>query len=125
MLANSDAVANLAVRDLDSARRFYEQTLGLRWIHTEGDLVVYKSGNTVLNVYRSQYAGTNQANAVTWPVGDDLDAVMTALREKGVKFERYDDLPGTKREGDLHVSGTRRVAWFKDPDGNLLNLTDM
>jgi len=42
-----------------------------------------------------------------------------------VKFEHYDDLPGTKREGDLHICGTRRVAWFKDPDGNLLNLTDV
>jgi hypothetical protein len=48
---------------------------------------------------------------------------MGELRAKGVKFEHY-DLPGAKREGDLHVSATRKVAWFKDPDGNLLNITN-
>jgi catechol 2,3-dioxygenase-like lactoylglutathione lyase family enzyme len=123
MLAHADAVANVAVRDLDAARRFYESTLGLTWLSAEGDLVVYQSGKTALNVYRSQYAGTNQATAVTWSVGEDLDAVMNDLRAKGVKFEHY-DLPGSRREGDVHVYGPMKVAWFKDPDGNLLNVTN-
>ncbi len=54
-------------------------------------------------------------------VGDRLDAVVDTLRSKGVIFERY-DLPGLKREGDIHVGGGMRVAWFKDPDGNIFNL---
>ncbi len=67
MLSDKDAAANIAVKDLQVAKKFYEDTLGLKQAGAEGDeLVVYKSGNTMLNVYRSQYAGTNKATAVTW-----------------------------------------------------------
>ena len=122
MLGNTDAVANVAVKDLARARKFYEETLGLTVRHTmEDHVVVYKSGASALNVYVSEYAGTNRATAVTWAVGDALDKIVGALRAKGVTFEHY-DMPGTKREGDIHVSGDMRVAWFKDPDGNILNL---
>ena len=122
MLANIDAVANVAVKDLDTARRFYEGTLGLKPVAAEGDeVIVYKSGNTALNVYRSQYAGTNKATAVTWVVGDDVEGVVRALKAKGVSFEHY-DMPGAKLEGDVHLFGDMKVAWFKDPDGNILNL---
>jgi len=122
MLGNIDAVANLAVKDLAAARRFYEDTLGLAQVDAEGDEVtVYRSGNTRLNVYRSSFAGTNQATAVTWRVGADIERLVAALRAKGVRFERY-DMPGTRHEGDLHVMGDMKVAWFKDPDGNILNL---
>ena len=121
MLGNVDAVANVAVKDLEAARRFYEKTLGLSPAHTEGDEVVtYKSGGSLLNVYRSQYAGTNKATAVTWTV-DDVDSVVEALKAKGVKFEHY-DMPGLSLKGDVHVAGDMKVAWFKDPDGNILNL---
>ena len=74
-----------------------------------------------LNVYRSQYAGTNQATAVTWAVGDQVDAIARALKENGVAFELY-DMPGITIDGDVHVGHGMRVAWFKDPDGNILNL---
>jgi catechol 2,3-dioxygenase-like lactoylglutathione lyase family enzyme len=122
MLANTDAVANVAVKDLDTARRFYEGTLGLKPVAAEGDeVIVFKSGNTALNVYRSQYAGTNKATAVTWVVGDDVEGVVRALKAKGVSFEHY-DMPGAKLEGDVHLFGDMKVAWFKDPDGNILNL---
>jgi catechol 2,3-dioxygenase-like lactoylglutathione lyase family enzyme len=122
MLADRDAVANLAVRDLAAARRFYEGTLGLKVVGHEGEeLLVFSSGRTSLNVYRSQYAGTNQATAVTWAVGDDVDGEVRALKAKGVAFERY-DMPGAKLEGDVHVFGQMKVAWFKDPDGNILNI---
>ena len=122
MLAERDVVANLAVRDLAAARQFYEGTLGLKVIGHEGDeLLVFRSGNTALNVYRSQYAGTNQATAVTWAVGDDVEGEVRALKAKGVRFERY-DMPGAKLEGDLHIFGEMKVAWFKDPDGNILNI---
>jgi catechol 2,3-dioxygenase-like lactoylglutathione lyase family enzyme len=122
MLGNINAVANLAVKDLAVARRFYEDTLGLSQVDAEGDeVIVYRSGNTRINVYRSSFAGTNQATAVTWQVGADIERLAAALKAKGVRFEHY-DMPDTKLVGDLHVMGDMKVAWFKDPDGNILNL---
>ncbi len=124
MLGNKDAVANIAVKNLEAARKFYEGTLGLKPIHTEDEeLIVFKSGNTTLNVYRSQYAGTNKATAVTWTVGDDVEGVVRALKAEGVAFEHY-DMPNMTRAGDVHISGDMKVAWFKDPDGNILNVVN-
>ena len=120
MLADKDAIANVAVKNLEVAKKFYQNTLGLKQVHAEGDeLVVYKSGNTTLNVYRSQYAGTNKATAITWAVGGELEEIVRSLKSKGVPFEHY-DMPGMKVEGDIHVGGDMKVAWFKDPDGNIL-----
>lgn len=118
MLGNSDAMATVAVRDLKAASQFYEHTLGLERLGTEGsEAVTYRSGGSRLLVYESEHAGTNRATAVTWIVGD-VDDAARALKGKGVRFEHY-DLPETTREGDVHVSGTMRVAWFTDPDGNI------
>jgi catechol 2,3-dioxygenase-like lactoylglutathione lyase family enzyme len=122
MLGSTNAIATLAVRDIATARRFYEQTLGLAQVDSQGDdLITYRSGDTMLNVYRSQYAGSNQATAVTWVVGDRLDDVVRGLRERGVGFEHY-DMPEMVRDGDVYRCGDMRVAWFKDPDGNILNV---
>jgi catechol 2,3-dioxygenase-like lactoylglutathione lyase family enzyme len=124
MLRNANATANLAVKDLQAARKFYENTLGLQQVDAEGDeVVVYRSGDTTINVYRSQYAGTNKATAVTWTVGDEVEDLVRELKAKGIRFERY-DLPGMQHEGDVHVAGDMKVAWFKDPDGNILNLVN-
>lgn len=122
MLGDRDAVANVAVRDLGVARRFYEATLGLTPVHAEGEeVIVFKSASSSLNVYRSEYAGTNQATAVTWAVGDEIEAIVRELEGKGIAFEHY-DMPGLTREGAVHSGGGMKVAWFKDPDGNILNL---
>ena len=122
MLGKQDAVANLAVKDLSRAKQFYEGTLGFEPVGHEGDeLIVYRSGKTRFNVYRSKEAGTNKATAVTWTVGDNVKAVVQELKAKGVPFERY-DLPGLTLEGDVHVGDGMQVAWFKDPDGNILNI---
>ena len=124
MLNNVDPVANIAVKNLEAARKFYEGTLGLRQVGTEGqELIVFSSGKSTINVYRSQYAGTNKATALTWTVGDDVEGVVRVLKTKGVAFEHY-DMPGMTREGDVHVGGDMKVAWFKDPDGNILNIVN-
>ncbi len=124
MLGDKDAIANVAVKNLDVAKKFYEGTLGLKQLHDEGgELVVYKTGSSRLNVYISKFAGTNKATAVTWMVGDKLEEEVRALKSKGVTFEHH-DMPGLKIEGDIHVSGDMKVAWFKDPDGNILNLVN-
>jgi hypothetical protein len=75
----------------------------------------------MINVYRSKYAGTNQATALTWVVGDDVESAVKALKAKGISFEHY-DMPDMTLEGDVHIGGNMKVAWFKDPDGNILNI---
>ena len=124
MLGDTDVLAMVAVKDTGVARQFYEGTLGLTVIATEGEeLVTFKSGNSLFNIYRSGYAGTNQATALSWSVGDRLDEVVAALRAKGVTFEQY-DMPGGSRDGDIHTFGAIKAAWFKDPDGNILNVSN-
>jgi catechol 2,3-dioxygenase-like lactoylglutathione lyase family enzyme len=127
MLGTKNAIATLAVSDMSRAREFYENTLGLTEIENgppDPGAVVYRSGDSAVLVYESQYAGTNRATAASWGVGDDFDELVRSLGEKGVSFEHYDDLPGTTRDGDVHVMGDLRAAWFKDPDGNILNLVN-
>ena len=123
MLGKSDATPMIAVSDLDRARKFYEETLGLR---TEeewgGEGVTMKSGDTVVNVYKSEFAGTNQATALNFDV-EDLEHEVRELKEKGVFFEHY-DLPGLKQDGDIYTAEGMKTAWFKDPDGNILSLIE-
>ncbi len=121
MLGNIDARATLAVADLERARRFYAGTLGLRQVFEMGEAIGYKAGGSTLLVYRSQFAGTNQATAATWDCGADTAAVVAGLVDAGVTFERY-DMPDVRHEGALHVFGDFKTAWFKDPDGNILAL---
>ena len=124
MLGKTDATPMIAVKDLDRARRFYEDTLGLKtkdeW---GGEGATLKSGDTTINVYRSEFAGTNKATALTFDV-KDIDKEIGELKEKGVFFEHY-DLPGLEKRGDLYVGEKGfKTAWFKDPDGNILSLID-
>ena len=125
MLENVTPTPMIAVKDVAKARRFYEETLGLEPLPTGyPDVMRYRAGGGIFVVYASEHAGTNQATALTWTVGDDLDKRVGELGKKGVKFERY-DLPGTTREGDIHVAGNIRNAWFKDPDGNIHGLSNV
>jgi catechol 2,3-dioxygenase-like lactoylglutathione lyase family enzyme len=125
MLKDKSSAAIVAVRDLDRARAFYRDTLGLDLEdQSMGDVLTFRTGDTRLIVYRSDFAGTNKANAVVWGVGEEIDAIVADLRAKGVVFEHY-DMPGARLEGDLHVHGPMKTAWLKDPDGNLLHLNNM
>ena len=123
MLGSKDAAANIAVRNLEVAKKFYEDTLGLTQVGAEGqEAIVFKSGNSTVIVYRSQYAGTNQATAVTWTVGkEDIENIVQQLKVKDVTFGHY-DMPSVTLEGDIHVADNMKIAWFKDPDGNILNI---
>jgi catechol 2,3-dioxygenase-like lactoylglutathione lyase family enzyme len=122
MLNSYDAVPMVAVKDLAIARRFYEQTLGLTVTGAEGDQVLQlKTGKTTFVIYRSDFAGTNKATALTWDVGGELVKLVAGLRQKDVPFMHY-DLPGLTRDGDIHVGAGRKLAWIKDPDGNILGL---
>ncbi|HEY0585269.1 MAG TPA: VOC family protein [Pseudoduganella sp.] len=122
MIADKDAIAMIAVKDLAAAGRFYEDVLGMQKLDSpEEQVLVFRSGSTRINVYQSQYAGTNKATTVTWNVGSEIEAVAAKLKAKGVKFEHY-DMPGLTLEGDVHVGGHMKVAWFKDVDGNILSI---
>jgi len=122
VLRDKDAIATVAVKDVAVARKFYEQTLGLTLIHSQqGAAFTYRSGSSKLLVYQSQYAGTNRATAVTWAVGPAVEEIVRSLKSKGVAFEHY-ELPGGELQGDVHVAGDFKVAWFKDPDGNIHSL---
>jgi catechol 2,3-dioxygenase-like lactoylglutathione lyase family enzyme len=122
MLSDKQVIATLAVKNLKTAAQFYEGKLGFEPVGREGDdLVTYRSGQSVFNVYRSQYAGSNQATALCWMVGDELLGLVRTLRAKGIAFEHY-DMPGMTRDGDIHLGGDMKTAWFKDPDGNILNI---
>jgi catechol 2,3-dioxygenase-like lactoylglutathione lyase family enzyme len=118
MIAGKPAIATVAVKDINRSRRFYEETLGLKLADKQEEGTrTYRVGDTSLFVYESQYAGTNKATAVTWPV-DDVEGTVQELKSKGVTFESY-DMPGVERRGEVHITGSTKAAWFKDPDGNI------
>jgi catechol 2,3-dioxygenase-like lactoylglutathione lyase family enzyme len=124
MLGDKEAIATIGVKDIEAARKFYAGKLGLKQEPSaESEVLVCKSGSALILIYKSEYAGTNKATVVTWAVGDDVQAVVQGLRNKGISFEHY-DLPDTTREGDVHVAGDIKAAWFKDPDGNILALVN-
>jgi catechol 2,3-dioxygenase-like lactoylglutathione lyase family enzyme len=85
MLGDTNVIATVAVKDIAAARDFYGQTLGLPEIEggpPDPGAVVYRSGTSGLLVYESRYAGTNQATAASWAVGDEFDAIVEELRQR-------------------------------------------
>jgi catechol 2,3-dioxygenase-like lactoylglutathione lyase family enzyme len=124
MLGDKPVIATIAVKDMEAAKKFYEGTLGLKPEEPGPDGTRFKSGDSYVFVYPSQYAGSNKATYATWAVGGDLAKIAADLKTKGVTFEQYDDIPGVTREGDIHKMGDMSAVWFKDPDGNILNMVD-
>ena len=124
MLGKADATPMIAVKDLDRARKFYEDTLGLdAKEEMKGEVLTVQSGRTPITVYKSEFAGTNKATALTFEV-DDLQSEVQELKDKGIFFEKY-DLEGLTPKGDFYEGeGGFKTAWFKDPDGNILSLME-
>jgi catechol 2,3-dioxygenase-like lactoylglutathione lyase family enzyme len=120
--SDKDAAANIAVKNLETVRKFYEYMLGLVQVDAEGqELILFRSGNSTSKVYQSQYAGSNKDTGVMWVVGENVEDVLQALNVKGITFEYY-DLPDMTREDDVHIAGDIKVAWFRDTDDNILNI---
>ena len=123
MLGKADATPMIAVKDIDRAKQFYAEKLGLEPIEEfGGEVFMLKSGDTKLSVYKSEFAGTNKATALTFDV-DDIDAEVRELKDKGISFEHY-DVEGLKADGDIYSGEGMKTAWFKDPDGNILSLIE-
>ena len=115
MLAAKQAMATIAVKDLEKAKKFYGGTLGVKQTGAQdGEAVTYRSGSSEIVVYRSQFAGTNKATSATWGVGDELEQIVSTLKKAGVPFEHY-DMPGMTLDGDIHRFGEFGAAGSRTP----------
>ena len=123
MLEQAQIAAVVPVSDVETAIRFYGETLGLQLEERRDDLpenreAEFRAGEGTLLVYESVGAGKSRHTVAGFRV-DDIEAAVAGLREKGVDFEEY-DLPDMKTEGGIAAVGDVRAAWFKDPDGNII-----
>ncbi len=121
MLANSKAFSGFAVDDLQGAQRFYGETLGLdvELLDEENGLLsLHLAGRDVL-AYLSPGMTPPSYTILNFPV-DDIDAAVDWLGERGVEFERYDEMP--QDEKGVMREGGPLIAWFKDPAGNTLSV---
>ena len=123
MLKDSNVIAMVAVKDLDKAKQFYGEKLELDQTHENPGGVTYTCGNGRLFVYQAPSAGSGQATCATREVVG-IESIVTDLKAKGIVFEHY-DMPGAERDGDVLIMGDMKAAWFKDPDGNILGLSQM
>lgn len=124
MLKDSKAFSGFAVRDIDEARRFYGQTLGLTVEDGEMGMLVLRlgRGQPVL-VYPKPDHQPAAYTILNFPVAD-VEAAVVALRDQGVEFEHYE---GTQVETDelgVFRGGGPLIAWFTDPSGNVLSVIE-
>ena len=127
MLRDHNPVATLAVKDLSAAATFYEAKLGFsRQEGVEGG-ILFTAGDGYFFLYESQYAGTNKATALSFQVPrNQFDAEVDGLRRAGVTFETFEMEGLTWQDGVASMpDGGPRAVWFKDPDGNFLNIDEV
>lgn len=124
MLNDSRVTANVPATDLDRARRFYADVLGLTPAdENPGGLVYTTSAGTTFFLYQSEYAGQAGHTIAQWHVSSVADEVRD-LKGKGLEFEHY-DLPGATWDDDVAtMQGMGSAAWFKDSEGNIMCLDD-
>jgi len=129
ILARGRVATRLPARDLDRARRFYSEVLGLEPVDERPGGLLYRCGGTESAVFRSAGAAPGTFTQMGWEV-DDLDTVVAQLRARGVTFEEV-DVPGlrtkggiTDIDGNYPSKGARgeRAVWFRDSEGNLLGI---
>jgi catechol 2,3-dioxygenase-like lactoylglutathione lyase family enzyme len=123
MLGDTTVTTLVAVKDLGEAKAFYEGQLQLVRTDESPEWAQYRSGASDLIVYeREDAAGTNKATTAAWTV-KDVEETVRVLKANGVNtFQQYDNLPNTTRHGDIHNSGPVKMAWFKDPSGNMFEV---
>jgi catechol 2,3-dioxygenase-like lactoylglutathione lyase family enzyme len=125
MLADSKAVAFVTVTDLDRARAFYEGVLGLKVLSQDVFAVMAQAGGVKLRISRAPVVVPAPYTVAGFDV-EDIDAIVDGLASRGVVFERYPFFGDAQdARGVWSAPGGARVAWFKDPDGNLLSVQRM
>ena len=121
MLNESKVEANIPASDLDRARAFYADKLGMKPREEFGgeSLAYETAGGTRFNVYRTAYAGQAGHTIAQWHVSD-VESEVRELKGKGVVFEVY-DMPGVEWNGEVAtLPGVGKAAWFKDSEGNIM-----
>lgn len=119
MLQRSPLYAYLPAKDVDRARKFYEEKLGFRPKQEIAGGIVYEfGGGTACFLYPTANAGTSKASQAFWQV-DDVEREVADLKARGVKFEEY-DVPGMKTVNGIATGGGAKTAWFRDTEGNIL-----
>jgi catechol 2,3-dioxygenase-like lactoylglutathione lyase family enzyme len=124
MIKESRAYPTIPVTDIERAKKFYGETLGLAVAMDTPGGVMFTSGDTQLFVYPSRFKASGGPTQMGWIVSD-IKTEVAALRAKGVTLEEYDH-PGVKTVGGIAQSAaTVWSAFFRDPDGNLLTLSQI
>ncbi len=121
MLNNSNVVAFVATSKPDGAKDFYQRVLGLRLVYDDPFAIVFDANGVMLRVQKVQEHAPPPYTVLGWDVAD-IGASVKELSERDVKFERYAWLEQDELGIWTTPSGAR-IAWFKDPDGNTLSLT--
>jgi catechol 2,3-dioxygenase-like lactoylglutathione lyase family enzyme len=122
MLKDCTAVPTVPTKDMAGSRRFYEEVLELPVDgEMEGMGVWYRTGTGILFLYESEFAGTAKHTLVSFET-DHFDEDIQQLRDGGVRFETYDNVPGVEWNGDIADMGDSRGVWFTDPAGNILGM---
>jgi catechol 2,3-dioxygenase-like lactoylglutathione lyase family enzyme len=125
MLGSADVIAFVPTRDPAAARAFYEKTLGLEFVSEDPFAVVFNAHGVTLRIANVSTVRGFKPAAYTilgWHVPSAEKAVR-GLTKKGVKFERFPGMPQDQL-GIWNSPSGARVAWFKDPDGNVLSVTE-
>ena len=119
MFANTEAFSGFAVDDVEKARDFYGETLGLKTSEEHGLLTLHLAGDRPTLVYPKPDHTPADYTILNFPV-DDIDAAVDALAGRGVQLERYDGME--QDEKGVMRAGGPYIAWFKDPAGNVLSV---
>jgi catechol 2,3-dioxygenase-like lactoylglutathione lyase family enzyme len=123
MLKESKAFSSFSVRDLNQSRTFYRDTLGLEITEPMGQLALQIKGGIHLFIYAKSDHVPATFTVLNFPV-DNVEETMSALRERGVKFEIYQDEEYGTDENGLRSDDGMKIAWFKDPSGNILSIIE-
>jgi predicted enzyme related to lactoylglutathione lyase len=126
MLDDSRVEANIPAGDLERARTFYADKLGLTPVQDMGPNLVYETaGGTRFNLYETAYAGQAGHTIAQWHVSD-IESQVRDLKGRGITFEVYGDMPGVEWDGEIaSMKGMGRAAWFKDSEGNTMCVDQM
>ena len=120
MLGAMNIVAFVPTKDTERARAFYEGVLGLRFVNDDGFALVFDANGIMVRVVRTPFTPA-QFTILGWQV-KEIEKVVAGLQVSGVKFERF----GFFEQDELGIwtaPGGGKVAWFKDPDGNVLSVS--
>ena len=121
MLQSSDVIAFVSATDLDRARDFYQHTLSLHVVEQNAYACVLDANGTMLRLTAAPRVGTPGYTVLGWRV-TDIGGTVRALTAQGVAFSRYDGMDQDE-QGIWATPSGDKVAWFQDPDGNVLSLT--